>query len=786
MKIIQNIFFGCFLSFFSLTALAQTSILPANVYSINGGVGAGATAQPINISGQSFTQGYRLTVPGTSSSISDAQISWTNSQTVNASDNLLLTFWVRKVAPLDEHNIRGYVSFEQVAAPNKKSLFTSFPCDGNTWTKYSIPFKSASLYNAGEAQLSFQFAFGPQTFEIGGLSLVNLGATPPLPGNGTSVISGNYSTYFDSSAGGGSATNVAATGQSFAQAIQVNVVGTSANIYNAGLSWNNSISLAKDDLMLLSFWMRKLEPASGNTRAQVVFERNGGDFAKSVSLSLPVDTSEWQQFQVPFKSNDTYAVNGAHLVFQFAAGPQKFELGGVTLTNYGQGVQLSQLPTSTYYPQRGNPNAPWRLEANSRIEQIRKGDLKVNVVDRNGNPINGAQVYVQQINHAFKFGSAITAQLLTQNSTDAEIYRSRVSSHFNTSVFENDLKWSLWECTTCGNAFNKTNTRTAIQWLTDHNIAARGHNLIWPSWKYLPSDLQALSANDLQSRITTRFNDVLGDAGVKGKLYQWDVLNEPYTNYDVQGRLSGVNGVSASNGILGNQEMIRWFQLARQLEPNTKLFINDYDILSAGGTNIQHQDYYFAVIKYLLDNGAPVDGAGMQGHFAGVTSIDLMQNIIARYSQLNVRLAVTEYDFNTADEALQADFTRDFVTLIFSSPKFDDFLMWGFWERAHWLPQGAMYRADWSSKPEALAWNDLWFREWWTNENGNSDASGIYRTRGFKGEYNVTVNYARNIKTITTKLEASGEVTVMLDIDGRTRSGGGTGRRTPTERTVSR
>ena len=229
--------------------------------------------------------------------------------------------------------------------------------------------------------------------------------------------------------------------------------------------------------------------------------------------------------------------------------------------------------------------------------------------------------------------------------------------------------------------------------------------------------------------------------------------------------------------------MIRWFQLARQLEPNTKLFINDYDILSAGGTNIQHQDYYFAVIKYLLDNGTPVDGAGMQGHFAGVTSIDLMQNIIARYSQLNVRLAITEYDFNTADEALQADFTRDFVTLIFSSPKFDDFLMWGFWERAHWLPNGAMYRADWSSKQQSLVWNDLWFREWWTNENGNSDASGIYRTRGFKGDYNVTVNYARSIKTVTTKLDASGEVTVRLDVENRTN---GTGRRLPTERTVSR
>jgi endo-1,4-beta-xylanase len=454
---------------------------------------------------------------------------------------------------------------------------------------------------------------------------------------------------------------------------------------------------------------------------------------------------------------------------QFAYGPQKFEIGGVTLLNFGPNVQLNQFTSLSYYPTRGVVNAPWRAEANMRINQIRKGDLTVNVRDRNGHPITGATVYVQQLNHAYKFGSAVTAALLTGTSADAAIYRSRVSSHFTTSVLENDLKWGPWECTTC-TSFKKENTRTAIQWLLERGLGVRGHNLIWPGWRWMPSDVQTLSANELQSRITARFNDVLSDAGVNGKLYQWDVLNEPYSNYDVQGRITGVNGVTASNGVLGHQEMVRWFQMARQLDPKTKLFINDYDILAAGGLNVQHQDYYYAVINWLLDNGAPLDGAGMQGHFSGPTPFDRMQEIIARFSALRVPLlAITEFDFNTTDEELQADFTRDFLTLIFSSPKFDDFLLWGFWERAHWLPAGAMYRADWSSKPNALVWNDLWFREWWTNESGASNSQGIYRARGFQGDYNVTVQYARTTKTATVKLGATGDLTITLDVDGQRR-----------------
>src|SRR5581483_9020650 len=234
-----------------------------------------------------------------------------------------------------------------------------------------------------------------------------------------------------------------------------------------------------------------------------------------------------------------------------------------------------------------------------------------------------------------------------------------------------------------------------------------------------------------------------------------------------QVRIGGVAGVAQSNGVLGNQEMVRWYQNARRLDPTTRLYINDYDILEAGGGAIQHQDYYFAVINWLLDNGAPLDGAGIQGHFAGVTPIPTLQSIIERYSQLRVPLSITEFDFATADEQLQADFTRDLMTLVFSYPKFDDFLMWGFWENSHWMPLGAMYRGDWSSKPNALVYNDLLFREWWTNTNGPSDAAGRYTVRGFKGTYHVTAVYGRASQTVTATLDNNGEVTISLPVSQR-------------------
>ncbi|MFN0085724.1 MAG: endo-1,4-beta-xylanase [Blastocatellia bacterium] len=750
-------------------AVAQSgvSILPNDLYAFSGSVGANAAVQPIAISGQAFTQGYRVTVGGTSRNMADASISWKTVGQINADDNLQLTFWVRKIAPLDGHNIRGFAGLERATAPFTRQLLTPFPCDGDAWTKYIFPFKSAASYSAGDARVIFQFAHGPQTFEIGGISAVNLGRMPPLSAAAMPVLADDVyqsSFFYIDSKIGGSVTPIMIADQSFNQGYRIVHFGDSDFAYRSGLGWKNARSIEKNDLLLLTFRARKLEPAgSAIIRAQIIFERAGGNFEKSINTNLPNDTTDWKLFQLPFRSSASFGPNEAQLVFQFAYGPQSFEVGGISLVNYGQSTRPEQLQSSYYYPTRGDVNAAWRIAAESRINRARKGNLSVRVVDRDGRPIPQAAVHVQQASHAFKFGSAVTAARLMGAGADNDIYRSRVSSHFTTTVFENDLKWGLWECATCGAAFNKAQTRAALAWLAGQGLSARGHNLIWPSWSHMPADTRNLSPAALRSRIESRFMDVAGDAGINGRLYHWDVINEPFTNYDVMGLIGGATGINQVNGVLPNEEMLEWFHLARRIDPNALLFVNDYNILAAGGQELRQQNYLFAVSQWLLDNGAPLGGVGLQGHFDRVTPPELMQAIIERFSQLPVSLAVTEYDFNILDEDLQAEYTRDVMTMIFSQAKFTDFLMWGFWERAHWLPAGAMYRADWSSKPMALAWNDLLFREWWTNESGATDRTGRFAMRGFKGAYNVTVEYGRISQTAATAIDNQNELTVTLD-----------------------
>ena len=111
---------------------------------------------------------------------------------------------------------------------------------------------------------------------------------------------------------------------------------------------------------------------------------------------------------------------------------------------------------------------------------------------------------------------------------------------------------------------------------------------------------------------------------------------------------------------------------------------------------------------------------------------DLMKRF-DRFAAFGRELEITEFDINTSDEGTQADYTRDFMTAAFSQPSVKAFLMWGFWEGAHWIPRGAMMRRDWSLKPNGEVYKDLVFKRRWTNTDGKTGAQGTFALRGFLG-----------------------------------------------------
>lgn len=525
------------------------------------------------------------------------------------------------------------------------------------------------------------------------------------------------------------------SGQSFAQAVRVNTLRLPANRWEIQLNAPITNAVALDDVIAGEIWLRRAGGTNPVAVVEGVFERAGAPYTQSLTRPWVVSGTDWTRLRFAFRSVEAYTgdpTNRAQFNLRLGFSLQQVEIGGLTLTNHGKSQPVTAFPNDFTYAGR-ETDAPWRAAAALRIEQFRKADHVIQVRDAGGFPVVGARVTARMRRHTFGWGSAVDGGRLTGvtgTSADRGRYQGVISNWFNKVVLENDLKWPPYESSTAPNRRSATN---ALNWLEARRIACRGHNLIWPGTNvdyYLPARVRsALNAGDaplVRRYIDEHFTNIL--TTLKGRLVDWDVMNEITHERDVQ-------------RLLGDTEMIHWFKLARSLDPSAKLFVNEYENLEVAGLGSPAPKRLFDVVRYFQTNGAPVDGIGLQGHIGGYLPDPAhVYEQLDFFAGLGLPLQVTEFDINITDAQTQADYLRDFMTVVFSHPAVTDVLMWGFWEGQHWLPDAALFRRDWTLKPAGLGWSNLVLKEWMTTTNVVTGLDGKAAFRGFKGEYDVEVS----------------------------------------------
>ena len=589
-------------------------------------------------------------------------------------------------------------------------------------------------------------------------------AVTTVPEGGTNVIAAGIVT--PPSYGGVSQTVVDVAGQSLTQAIQYVTTTATGNIWDKGNYINTIAAVAAGDVVLVSFWAR-CEQSLAETAVcatHAAFQVNTTPYTGEVSLDITPGPI-WTQYFMPFKASVSHAAGAAEFTFSLNYANQTLQLAGFTAVDYGTSLSLWQLPVTQITYDGRDANAPWRAVAAANIAKNRMGDLTVHVVDAQGVPVSGAQVSVNMIRNAFGFGTAQAGHdFLPGASSDAGVaspwdnYRAYLPQLFNISVEENALKWQSvagdW-----GSSWNLALGVASIDWADQHGLRTRGHNLIWPSWKNSPAAVKTLAATDLRTTVNQHIQDEV--TALMGKVDHWDVVNEPFDNHDITDLLGNCTTANCEAGL---DEMATWFTQARAIDAKPKLFINDYAILEGGGGTTSHRDEYERIIKGLIARNAPLDGIGLQGHFAtALTSPDDLMTLLDRYGAYK-ELWVTEYDITITDFLLAGDYTRDFMTVLYSHPAVAGFVMWGFWDGAHWKKNAPLFTQDWKLKPAGAAYYDLVFNQWWTCTGGSTDATGAYVANGHLGDYTVSVTVGAQTVTTTASLVKGGaEITVTLN-----------------------
>ncbi len=138
-----------------------------------------ATAQIVTVTGQPFRRALRVTIGADAPGTNATQLTINNAAPVEKGDALLASFSVRGASAAGKNPAQTEFLFEKASDPWTKSatLGVATPRDPGAWKRVLVPFTSVGGYAPGEVMVSLRFAFGPQTLEVGGLSVVNYGKT---------------------------------------------------------------------------------------------------------------------------------------------------------------------------------------------------------------------------------------------------------------------------------------------------------------------------------------------------------------------------------------------------------------------------------------------------------------------------------------------------------------------------------------------------------------------------------------------------------------------------------
>jgi endo-1,4-beta-xylanase len=209
-----------------------------------------------------------------------------------------------------------------------------------------------------------------------------------------------------------------------------------------------------------------------------------------------------------------------------------------------------------------------------------------------------------------------------------------------------------------------------------------GHTLVWhrqnPAW---------LSAG---AQTPTEVTDVLREhvgavvAHYRGRVREWDVVNEPLTT---QGRWRR----NIWSRAIGEDYVAQALYAARAADPQAHLFINE---IGADVANPK-SDALHALARRLVAAQVPLDGIGLQLHTAlgRAPGRGPLEANIRRFAELGLRVQITEMDVAAGGPperraerlARQAQVYRDAAAACRAVPGCERLTVWGVCDRYAWI-----------------------------------------------------------------------------------------------------
>lgn len=279
---------------------------------------------------------------------------------------------------------------------------------------------------------------------------------------------------------------------------------------------------------------------------------------------------------------------------------------------------------------------------------------------------------------ADKKNKSIGAAIMPEQLDDPEFVKLLIEN-VNYITPENNLKWDAVH--PYEDRYDFSGGDKIVNFALKNNMKVRGHNLLWhqanPGWIAKPD----MTVDKWKALVKDHYVNVM--THYKGKITDWDVVNEPMND-------NGQIRKSFWYDFLGADYVEFCLRTAREIDPDAKLYVNDYAIEEM----CPKADGFYNLVKDLKARGVPLDGVGFQFHLDGNFMPDFasVNQNIKRFSDLGLDIQITELDVRlkvpTTENSLnkQAKIYGELMKLMLAYKNINAYIMWGLYDKHSWVP----------------------------------------------------------------------------------------------------
>jgi endo-1,4-beta-xylanase len=215
---------------------------------------------------------------------------------------------------------------------------------------------------------------------------------------------------------------------------------------------------------------------------------------------------------------------------------------------------------------------------------------------------------------------------------------STIATEFDMIAIGNDLKMNRIHPTP--DTYDFSYGDWDLGWSERNGLLFRGHTLVWHN--ALPTWFRTyVNKENAQRVMTDHITTVMKHYA--GKIYSWDVVNEPVRNID--GRPDGLRAWPWLEPI-GPDYIEIAFRTAAAADPKAKLMLNENNFEHELPLHAQRRETLLQLATHLKKIGVPITGIGIQGHIQASVPLaeSSLKDLLKALRDLGLELMITELD----------------------------------------------------------------------------------------------------------------------------------------------